>query len=202
MNLELSVKVKELRTKIGLSQEELANRSKLSLRTIQRIEKGETAPRGDTLNRLAEHLKVAPADLLNWVEVNDKSILMLTNLSALSIFIFPLLGVVFPWVIWVFKRHRFRTLEEIGKKVINFQVTWCLILSVFYLCYILMILFRIDLRLPRFSIRSSGFGSQELLVVGSFFLFYFYNLCLIILNTIRIYLGKKVYYQPAIRFLR
>ena len=81
--------------------------------------------------------------------------------------------------------------------------TYCfLLLGVFYLCYILMILFRIDLRLPRFSIRSSGFGSQELLVVGSFFLFYFYNLWLIILSTIRIYLGKKVYYQPAIRFLR
>jgi transcriptional regulator with XRE-family HTH domain len=46
-------KVKDLRTKQGLSQEELAEKTGLSLRTIQRIENGESIPRGDTLKRLS-----------------------------------------------------------------------------------------------------------------------------------------------------
>ena len=37
----------------GLSQEELAERAKVSLRTIQRIEKGESEPRGFTLQAIA-----------------------------------------------------------------------------------------------------------------------------------------------------
>ncbi len=43
---DLAKRVKELRTKKGLSQEQLAEASGLSLRTIQRIENGETLPRG------------------------------------------------------------------------------------------------------------------------------------------------------------
>ena len=48
-NLELSKKIKELRTRKGLSQEELSEEAGLSLRTIQRIENGETEPRSDSL---------------------------------------------------------------------------------------------------------------------------------------------------------
>jgi transcriptional regulator with XRE-family HTH domain len=50
-NLELQKRVKELRIKKGLSQEELADNTALSLRTIQRIENKETVPRGDTLKK-------------------------------------------------------------------------------------------------------------------------------------------------------
>jgi len=56
----LANKVKELRTSKGLSQEELAVRSQLSLRTVQRIEGNETEPRGDTLKRLSTALSVPP----------------------------------------------------------------------------------------------------------------------------------------------
>ena len=45
----LGKRLKELRNRKGLSQEQLAEDSCLSLRTIQRIEKNETVPRGDTL---------------------------------------------------------------------------------------------------------------------------------------------------------
>jgi|GEM_PF-5394916 len=45
MNSDLAGRVKEFRNRKGLSQEKLAETSQLSLRTIQRI------PRGDTLQR-------------------------------------------------------------------------------------------------------------------------------------------------------
>jgi transcriptional regulator with XRE-family HTH domain len=41
-NLELQKRVKDLRIKQGLSQEELADKTGLSLRTIQRIENRES----------------------------------------------------------------------------------------------------------------------------------------------------------------
>ena len=53
-------KIKDLRKRRGLSQEELAEKSGLSLRTIQRIENGETDPRGDSLRRLAAALETSP----------------------------------------------------------------------------------------------------------------------------------------------
>ena len=43
-NQNLANKIKELRSRKGLSQEQLSEDSKLSLRTIQRIEKGESIP--------------------------------------------------------------------------------------------------------------------------------------------------------------
>ena len=64
-NLELSKKIKELRTRKGLSQEELSEESGLSLRTIQRIENGETEPRGDSLKKLATSLGASPDELID-----------------------------------------------------------------------------------------------------------------------------------------
>jgi transcriptional regulator with XRE-family HTH domain len=45
-NKELAQRIKELRNRRCFSQEELSEKTGLSLRTIQRIENGETEPRG------------------------------------------------------------------------------------------------------------------------------------------------------------
>ena len=203
MNLKLSKKIKELRTKLGLSQEELANQSNLSLRTIQRIERGETEPRGDTLKRLANTLEVTPNDLVDWVEQEDKTLLVVLNLSALSMLAFPLLGVIIPLAIWVFKRHTVRNLEDLGKKIINFQISWCIVIGLYYVSFIVLRLFQDDLRIPRISLRLiSGLGGLEILIIGFLILCYGYNICLIFLNTILSYKGKKTFYKPALRFLK
>lgn len=69
----LAQRVKELRNRKGISQEILAEASGLSLRTIQRIENNETAPRGDTLKRLAIALDTTPDDIVDWKIQEDKS---------------------------------------------------------------------------------------------------------------------------------
>jgi transcriptional regulator with XRE-family HTH domain len=51
-------KIWERRKAKGLSQEELAERSRVNLRTIQRIENGENTPRGSTLTMLCEVLQL------------------------------------------------------------------------------------------------------------------------------------------------
>lgn len=52
-------KIKEVRVKRGLSQEELAEASKMNLRTIQRIESNESTPRGKTLKLIYDALDIA-----------------------------------------------------------------------------------------------------------------------------------------------
>jgi len=55
---KLGKKIQELRKLKGLTQEELADKTNLSTRTIQRIENGEVDARTYTLSRLAEALNV------------------------------------------------------------------------------------------------------------------------------------------------
>lgn len=59
-NKNFNKKVKELRVKNNLSQEELANLTELSLRTIQRIENGDTNPIGDTKRKIISVLESFP----------------------------------------------------------------------------------------------------------------------------------------------
>lgn len=103
----------------GSSQEELADKTQLSLRTIQRIENGETQPRGDSLKRLALALGVATEELTVLMDFGeeelvstdelgerrsllpvaephkelreDKGFLAVLHLSALSFLFFPVL---------------------------------------------------------------------------------------------------------------
>ena len=70
-NEKLVQRVKELRKLNGLSQEELAKKSGLSLRTIQRVENDETLPTGETLKRISAVLNVTPNELINWDNNNE-----------------------------------------------------------------------------------------------------------------------------------
>lgn len=66
-NQNLAQKVKELRKRKALSQEDLAKNSGLSLRTVQRVENGDTIPTAETLKRLAIVLDVEPNELTDFV---------------------------------------------------------------------------------------------------------------------------------------
>lgn len=57
-------KINETRKSKGLTQEELAELSKVNLRTIQRIENNESEPRGKTLMLICEALDINLEDLI------------------------------------------------------------------------------------------------------------------------------------------
>ncbi len=195
INLELAKKIKELRTKKGFSQEELANLTNLSLRTIQRIEGGETEPRGDTLKRLANAFDVTPNDLITWIAHEDRGYIAFLNLSALSFIAFPLLGIIVPLALWVLKKDKIKNLEGVGKRLINFQISWCIVFFSFYAFIIFGQAFGLSMQ----NIGRLGMPETYLLL---FILFYLFNIMLIIINTIRCFNQKKPFYQPAIRFLK
>lgn len=70
---EIGKKLKELRTKKGLSQEELAESASINLRTIQRIENNESEPRGNTLNQICKVLDVNAEDILDYGKIQIKA---------------------------------------------------------------------------------------------------------------------------------
>ncbi|AEL25713.1 helix-turn-helix domain-containing protein [Cyclobacterium marinum] len=57
--------ISETRKSKGITQEELAELSKVNLRTIQRIENNESEPRGKTLKLICEVLDIDVEDLIN-----------------------------------------------------------------------------------------------------------------------------------------
>jgi transcriptional regulator with XRE-family HTH domain len=198
-NTELAQKIKELRIRKGLSQEKLAETAQINLRTVQRIESGETEPRGDTLKRIANALNVTPDELIDWTETEDKGFLVFFNISALSFVAFPLLGIIVPLAIWILKKDKISNANEIGKRLLNFQISWCLILFLSYAIFFFSMIFHIRIPLPDISIMNLG-GIELLLLMIP--VLYLVNIVFIVVNSIRSYNGKRVFYQPAFRFLK
>lgn len=69
----LAKRLKELRNLRGMSQEYLAEESRVSLRTIQRIENEESTPTGETIKRLSVALDVALKDLVESKPIEETS---------------------------------------------------------------------------------------------------------------------------------
>lgn len=86
-------KLISFREKLNLTQEELAEKSGLSVRTIQRIESGAN-PKGYTLRKLAQALGINENELLEAREIQEENLedimlLKLINLSSLPLTFIP-----------------------------------------------------------------------------------------------------------------
>lgn len=186
----LALRVKELRNQRGMSQEFLAEESGLSLRTIQRIEKGGSNPTGESLKRLANALNVIPDELIDWSVKEDKKYLIYLNLSALTFLFFPLLGILIPFILWTSKKGKIKNSNKLGKDLINFEITWTILLF-----FIPIVLFTI-----------SKIGLTDQITLSTFFMvigfLYVANLILILINTLRINNEKEVIYSPRFKFLK
>lgn len=186
----LAIRLKELRNQKGLSQEVLADESSLSLRTIQRIENGETNPTGDTLQRLSNALNVNPDELIDWSIKEDNKYLTFLNLSALTFLFFPMLGILVPFILWSSKKGKIKNINKLGKDLINFEITWTLIL--FFIPFLMFLFTKIGL-LERLTL------SIIFTIIG---VMYLINLIFILINALRINNEKEVIYFPQIKFLR
>lgn len=183
---QLHKRIYDFRKKKGYSQEQLAELSGLNLRTIQRIEKGETAPRGDSLQRLSKALETSPDELIDWVKKDDQSVLSLLNLSQLPFLIFPLLGILIPMTIWILQKDKVAKVHELGKSILNFQISWGLLFFSFSgpLIY---------LRIPIMPANVFAIGTVIL---------YLYNISIIIVNFFLIRKDKSTFYNPSLKILR
>lgn len=111
-----------LRKQKGWSQEVLADKAGINLRTLQRLEKGECFPRGKTLELLCVALDVSIDELVDYGKREDRSFLMWFQLSPIAGLILPLGSVLLPLILWLAKRDQIVRLQEQGVNVINFQL--------------------------------------------------------------------------------
>lgn len=120
--------VKILREKMNMTQNELAERSGLSLRTVQRVEAGNIL-KGFTLKALAQALNIQPEDLIiTPKEETDIQRAKKINLSALAGLIIPYGGIIFPAVL----TYQTKDLKnrELGKSIVCIQIIISVVFSV------------------------------------------------------------------------
>lgn len=120
-------KIQLLREKNRLTQKELAEKTGLSLRTIQRIEAG-SIPKGFTLKALAESLNTTPENLIE-KEDNNVERAKLINSSALFGLIIPFRGIIFP-LIFTYKTQDVYN-KQLGRNIVALQIILSVTMSLF-----------------------------------------------------------------------
>ncbi|EKN14955.1 hypothetical protein HMPREF1076_02860 [Parabacteroides goldsteinii CL02T12C30] len=117
-------RIKTIRKQKGLSQELLSERAGINLRTIQRIEKNETTPRGNTLQMLCQALDVPIDSLIEYGKTEDRNYLAWFHLSAIAGLFIPAGQILLPFILWITNRDKTKDLYEQGANMISFQIWW------------------------------------------------------------------------------
>lgn len=166
----------EFREKLNLTQEELAEKSGVSVRTIQRIESG-IKPKGYTLDTLSKALGINKEDLLkdkgDSKKIN-KQLIKYINLSSALLMIIPLGSIIMPLIIMRWKKE----FNNITKQIVSIQIIWTLAFPV--------IMFLINILGDWFSV------NNEIVPLGVLGLI-ITNLYIIIRNTIEIEKNNKLH---------
>lgn len=167
--------IKELRLKKGITQEDLAAKTDISVRTIQRIENGDVDPRAYTLQSIAAALEVDFAVLANSepeLKVTDEKEnskwLPLMHLSGLFLLIIP------PILVWIWKRDDVKDIRKHAIDVINFQLS----MSLYILPFVIF------------------FAPPIFIMLGLF------SQITILVNTVRVTSHRGYKYPFCIRFLK
>lgn len=133
--------LKSHRIQQQLTQEDLAALSGISIRTIQRIEKGLSSGSPHSVKALAHALQIDSKELSTPVEQSatespeSLNIVKLMNFSILSVLILPFGNLIVPGLIY-FSNKSNEHMRSIGKRILGFQA-----LSTAVLFYITVLIF-------------------------------------------------------------
>ncbi|HAF29942.1 MAG TPA: DNA-binding protein [Bacteroidales bacterium] len=171
-------KLKKNRKNINLTQEELSDKSGISVRTIQRIESG-NEPKGQTLKILAKTLGIKENELLEkeeaLVEVNP-ALIKIINLSSLPFTIMPPANIVIPLVI-MFAKKQF---SPLAKQIVSIQILWLIIAGIIFI-------------LSSFMKNWFSLGNRFILLVMIFLVLS--NMFIILVNTAAIDKKGKLFFK-------
>ena len=132
----LAERIRQQRIRKGYSQEHLAESAGISLRTLQRIEGGQTEPRGHTLIALAQALNTAIEDLMDFTKEENSGTLHAINLSALSYWIFPLGNILLPLIIWIVNKEKVKGANRFGRRQVLIQVGWTALIFLSFILFL------------------------------------------------------------------
>lgn len=202
--MELSQKIVIARKRKGFTQEQLADSANVTVRTIQRIESGESIPRSYTLKTIAAVLDIGfeeltagtgeaiPAKPLNKPAVSGsededgRHFLQMLCLSCFSYLVIPFVHFLVPSFLLKRSKEKNPRIIAFARRVILLQVYWIVALNSLML-----------LTLAYNLIRVSYFQKTGLVnYVCPFLAMYFLNFIIIIACILRI---KKadLFLQPA-----
>lgn len=134
----IGAKIKEIRLKKGMSQEELATESQVSLRTIQRIENNENEPRGKTMKLICETLAINIEELLDYGKYEDRQFLMFFHLSVIAGIFIPIGNIILPLILWLTKKDKVQGLQKVGARLLNFQIVFQAFGFVFFMSAVIL----------------------------------------------------------------
>lgn len=129
-------KLLTVRQKLNITQEELSEKSGISVRTIQRIEAG-TVPKGYTLKTLAIALGIHESELLDVTEAvpaENSNWLKIINLSSLLFVIVPPLNIVVPLLIMYTKKQ----FTPNTRQIVSIQIVMTLLAAFLFLTIIVL----------------------------------------------------------------
>lgn len=183
--MNLSAKLKTCRRNKGFSQEGLAEMSGISIRTIQRIEKGLSVGSAFTLNSLAKALGIEAKEFIPQVTSNQSlgertDWLKLMNLSTLSLLVIPFSNLLIPGIIFWRKRDH-EAVNAYGRRILSFQILWTIATMILMMAIpaVLLLLFR--------PLHGGGIP----LAVPVYFISVFLNVCVIFRIALSINDGSK-----------
>lgn len=178
--MAIGKKIKELRLQKGLTQEDLAAKTDLSVRTIQRIENEEVDPRSYTLNLIAKALEVGLEAFDEKEEMLQEHLqnsenqkwLALIHLSGLFCLLLP------PILIWIWKKDQVEGINKHALQVINFQLSmWIYLFSSAILMIIII-------------------GLPLLIFLG------LWSTIIIIINSVKVLSNQEVKYPLSLKIIK
>lgn len=144
--MELGKKVALARKQKGLTQEELADMANITVRTVQRIESGQTIPRAFTLKSLEQALgtdfnsftdqppnqypltgSVTNNDQVE--QANEKHFLQMLCLSCFAFLVIPFVHFLVPSYILKKYNNASSSTIALARKIIKRQIYWTIALS-------------------------------------------------------------------------
>ena len=174
----------ELRENLNLTQEELAKKANVSVRTIQRIEAG-TKPKGYTLEALSNALGVGKDVLLEdaiETKPSNKQLIKYINLSSILLIIIPLGSIILPLLIMKWKKE----MNAITKQIVSIQIFWTLSFVIVTIVVALL---------------SKWFSLPKEIVPLAMIALIIANLYIILRNTLEIEKNSKLHIQLNFNFL-
>ena len=140
--IDMKNRLKEYRKLRNLTQEELADFSGISIRTIQRIESGLTSGSPYTIKSLAKFLGVENSDLLATIEIKRSSQsddkLKLMNFCVFAVWLIPFGNIIIPAIVFL-KNRGIENVYTTGSKILSFQILSLLILPLILIALFLLI---------------------------------------------------------------
>lgn len=145
-------KLKIVREQKNLTQEELSEKSGISVRTIQRIESG-IAPKGHTLKALSKTLEILETELTGKTEENrvvkkpeelivksqteigiDFQKIKLINLSSILFVMLPPLNILVPLLLFYALKQK----NHLTRQIISLQIIWTILAPIIFMLGILL----------------------------------------------------------------